>query len=149
MPMIRRAFLAAIVLLTGFFVRTPAIAQTGTAAVAGSVVDQTGSIVAGARVTLTPTGVSGVTNPQGYFRLPAVAAGKYTLTISYVGFEPQMKDIEVTAGNRSSMPAGRPGRLLQLDVGPNSCRVSSCCEAHPGGARPELGHASTAAQPWP
>jgi TonB-dependent receptor len=98
MPKIRRAFLAAIVLLTGFFVRTPAIAQTGTAAVAGSVVDQTGSIVAGARVTLTPTGVQGVTNPQGYFRLPAVTAGKYTLTISYIGFEPQMKDIEVTAG---------------------------------------------------
>ena len=54
--------------------------------IAGTVVDSQGANVPGAQLKLAPLGITVVSNDQGEFRLPEVPAGKYTLTVSYVGF---------------------------------------------------------------
>ncbi len=66
--------------------------------IAGTVVDSQGANVPGAQLKLAPLGITVVSNDQGEFRLPEVPAGKYTLTVSYVGFQPQTSDVELAAG---------------------------------------------------
>jgi TonB-dependent receptor len=68
------------------------------AIIAGTVTDAGDAAVPGAQVKLTPLGITVVTDDQGGYRLPGVVAGKYTLTVSYVGFSPTTSDVEVTGG---------------------------------------------------
>jgi TonB-dependent receptor len=77
---------------------SPAIAQAAKGLISGRVVDAQGAAVPGAQVTLAPLNVTVVSNDEGTFRLPEVAAGKYTLTVSYVGFAPQTSDVDLAAG---------------------------------------------------
>src|SRR5215470_5276592 len=67
-----------------------AIAQTSRGTVTGTVLDPTGAVIAGARVTLTgvETGVrlSTNSNDAGVYRFDAVDLGTYDLTVSLPGF---------------------------------------------------------------
>jgi len=84
----------------------PAALAQATAAkgtVAGSVVDPSGTAVLGAEIALSPLELKGVTDDQGNFRLTDVPAGKYTLTVSYVGFSPQSSDVEVAPGQKLTL----------------------------------------------
>ncbi len=77
---------------------SPAVfAQSGRGAIEGSVTDSSGGAVPGAQLELAPLGIIAVSNSQGTFSLPAVPAGKYTLSVSYIGFEKQTSEIEVAA----------------------------------------------------
>jgi TonB-dependent receptor len=77
--------------------RMDAQTSAAKAIIEGNVVDAGGATVAGAQLRLAPIGITGVSDDQGGYRLPEVPAGKYTLTVSYVGFSPQTYDVEVTA----------------------------------------------------
>jgi TonB-dependent receptor len=80
-------------------------AQTNSpkAILTGKVIDATGASVQGAKLELAPLGIATATDEQGTFRLPEVPAGKYTLTVSYIGFSPQTSEVEVTAGQQLSL----------------------------------------------
>ena len=71
--------------------------QSDKGAIVGSVVDSSGRAVVGVQLQLTPLGIITATKVQGAFALPAVPAGKYSLSISYIGFKPQTKEVEITA----------------------------------------------------
>ncbi len=77
---------------------SPAFAQAGKGVIAGTVVDSGGAVVPGAEIQLAPLGIHSVSNTQGEFTLPEVAAGKYTLSVSYIGFETQKTDVDLAAG---------------------------------------------------
>ena len=87
-----------LMLLSLALVSSPAVAQSAKGLIAGRVVDTQGAAVLGAQITLAPIGITVVSNDHGAFRLPEVAAGKYTLTVSYVGFAPQATDVDLAAG---------------------------------------------------
>jgi TonB-dependent receptor len=85
-------------LLLSLFALSPAVfAQSGKGAIEGSVTDSVGGAVPGGQLQLAPLGIIGVSNSQGAFSLPEVPAGKYTLSVSYIGFETQTSEIEVAA----------------------------------------------------
>src|SRR3979411_2665145 len=70
----------------------PAVmAQSANGTVAGTAKDSGGSLLHGARVRLDPVGKQAVTDNQGQFRITDVPPGDYTVTASYVGFEPFTK----------------------------------------------------------
>ncbi|HEY4356921.1 MAG TPA: carboxypeptidase regulatory-like domain-containing protein, partial [Acidobacteriaceae bacterium] len=73
-------------------------AQAGKGLISGTITDTTGAAVPGAQIELLPVGLKAVSNEQGTYRLFDVPSGKYTLTVSYVGFSPQKSDLELTAG---------------------------------------------------
>jgi TonB-dependent receptor len=73
------------------------------ATIKGKVRDAGDVPVAGAKVTLLPLGIEVVSDDEGEFRLPEVASGKYSLTVSYVGFAPQTQTVEVNAGEKLSV----------------------------------------------
>jgi TonB-dependent receptor len=118
-------FLLSLLTLTSFV--RPACAQVAKGIVAGSVVDTAGGAVPGARIGLAPLGIESVTDGHGDFRLPEVDPGKYTLTVSYVGFAPQTSQVEVGAGQTLNLK-------LALKVASNSEEILVTAERPHGEA---------------
>jgi len=83
-------------------------ATLGGAAVAGSVRDESGAAVPGAKVTLVETdrrlARETITNETGSFLFPTVSAGVYALTVSKTAFETyQLNDVLVQIGDRATL----------------------------------------------
>jgi TonB-dependent receptor len=76
----------------------PAFAQSGKGVVSGSISDNSGSVLKGARIELLPSGIASSANSQGEFELRDIAPGHYTLTTSYIGFTNHNEEIDVVAG---------------------------------------------------
>ena len=85
--MCKRAWL---VVLVGFFLITPAMAQT-TATISGSVRDSTGALIPGASVTAknVETGITRITatEEQGRYQLLNLNVGRYEVEVSLPGFQ--------------------------------------------------------------
>lgn len=76
----------------------PLQAQEPRGTITGNITDVEESILPGARVELQPGGQSVVSNAQGAFTILNLPAGHYTLTVSYVGFAPFSKELDIAAG---------------------------------------------------
>lgn len=78
----------------------PAAAQTITSTIEGTVTDANDAVISGAQVTArgaTLTVERGVTaDTQGFYRLTALPAGTYTVTVSQSGFTTSTANIELT-----------------------------------------------------
>src|SRR3981081_2492328 len=66
--------------------------------ISGHVTDVNRDALVGARVEVQPNGYAVTTDAQGAFTISDLVPGKYTLTVSYVGFKPFSKDVTVAAG---------------------------------------------------
>src|SRR5215470_11337329 len=75
-------------------------AQTTTSTIKGIVRDITGAVVAGAEIKVSGTALaterSATTDAEGFYRLPALPAGTYKLTVSKAGFSTSTANIELT-----------------------------------------------------
>jgi carboxypeptidase family protein/TonB-dependent receptor-like protein len=92
-----------VLFLTLFILHLPSsstIAQTTTSTIKGIVTDITGAVVAGAEVKVSGTALaterSATTDAEGFYRLPALPAGTYKLTVSKAGFATSTANIELT-----------------------------------------------------
>src|SRR5438270_13606297 len=82
-----------------------AVAQDRKGTVSGRVTDGSHSILQGARVQVQPTGQIAATDSQGQFTISGLPAGKYTVTVSYVGFAPYSTEVTVNAGEVAKLDA--------------------------------------------
>src|SRR3954463_4312103 len=106
------AALAVLALLTAFTV--PAFAQGSAESsvrgnLAGSVVDSSGAIVTGAKVSITgPTGTkSDTTNSEGQFLFPLLTPGFYSVKVEKGSFKTaDIKGVEVVTGKTSNLRVG-------------------------------------------
>jgi hypothetical protein len=69
-----------------------------TGGVKGTVVTDETSPIAGAAVSLSPLGVSGVTASDGSFSFSNIAPGRYTVFAASLGYEAGAQQVEVLAG---------------------------------------------------
>src|SRR5258708_36280619 len=81
---------------------------SGAGSISGVVKDPNGAVVVGATVTVKNPGTgqeySATTSDNGTFAIPAVPAGKYTVTIKAQGFKTAVvKDVEVLAATPASV----------------------------------------------
>src|ERR1051326_6134050 len=113
----RYCLLPILVLSIALFTTAHLTAQT-LSGVSGTVTDQSGAVVPGARVTATndATGVvsSAVTNSAGLYIITDLIAGTYTVKVEKAGFETwSLKGMVVEAGGkRSSADASlKPGSV--------------------------------------
>ncbi len=87
----RAFYLFVLIIFSAVFVN----AQTGSSRITGTVADINGSIIEGAKVTLTneATGVSltQVTTSGGVYAFTSVTAGKYTVAVEQPGFKKSVK----------------------------------------------------------
>src|SRR5258705_7413175 len=84
----------AIFLLLGF----SSHAQERKGTISGQVMDVNHDALVGARVEVQPNGYAVTTDAQGAFTISDLVPGKYTLTVSYIGFKPFSKDVTVASG---------------------------------------------------
>src|SRR5438045_2388211 len=106
------AALAVLALLTAFTV--PAFAQGSAESsvrgnLAGSVVDSSGAVVTGAKVSITgPTGTkSDTTNQEGQFLFPLLSPGFYSVKVEKGSFKTaDVKGVEVVTGKTSNLRVG-------------------------------------------
>src|SRR5215471_1347855 len=106
----------------------PAGAQQTTGSISGTVTDKSGSVVAGVTVRLTSETTSAMrqalTNSDGNFEFPAIAAGHYDLSASHPGFKTARRsDIELTPNQNLAVPP------IKLDVGDVAESVTVKAEA--------------------
>lgn len=100
---------------------TQAFAQVDRAVLEGTVTDASGSVIAGASVTVVAvdTGLSEQqpTNSKGYYHFPGLAVGKYTVTTSGAGFKTKsVQDVVLRVGQTRTMD-------VELGVGAINERV--------------------------
>jgi carboxypeptidase family protein/TonB-dependent receptor-like protein len=104
----QKVFRTAAALLLAAIVAAPALAQTLTGSITGTVKDEQGAVLPG--VTVTLTGKQGtqtqVTDSTGVFRFPALEVGTYTVTAELSGFSKA----------RSAEIGISPGQQLATDL---------------------------------
>ncbi len=112
------------VLFVIFAVSGSNFAQTTTSTIEGSVTDANGAVVAGATVKAVGASLerSVTTDKDGFYRLVALPAGTYTLTISQTGFATSSNKIELTLNRVSTFNP-------QLQVGGNVGQVDVTADA--------------------
>src|SRR5215217_1641820 len=88
----------------------PALAQTTVSTIEGTIKDPQGSVVAGAQVIVKSAALgierTATSDAEGFYRITALPAGNYSLTISHTGFATRtFNDVELTVN-----------RTLTLDI---------------------------------
>jgi Carboxypeptidase regulatory-like domain/TonB dependent receptor-like, beta-barrel len=111
----RRILLVSLLLIAYHSSLTTVFGQSATANLGGTVVDQGGAVVAGVSVAVVnaATGLKRevATNSDGYFTIPLLPPGSYTLTTQKQGFAPvQISDLALNVGDQRALQ-------IQLKVG--------------------------------
>src|ERR1700722_19806386 len=96
----RICLIATLLLATNNFI---CVAQVEQGAITGAITDSTGASIPGAKVTTInqATSTTSVTDTtaEGYYKVPYLYAGKYTVTIAKDGFETaKVVDVPVLVG---------------------------------------------------
>jgi TonB-dependent receptor len=81
------------------------MAQEQKGAISGTVTDPSGAVLNGAQVTLESKGVNAKTNEEGLFVIKDLAPGKYTVTITYIGFANFSQTVDVAGGQDTNIEA--------------------------------------------
>jgi Carboxypeptidase regulatory-like domain/TonB dependent receptor/TonB-dependent Receptor Plug Domain len=89
-----------VVILAALFLAVPpAAAQTTTSTIAGTVTDSSGAVIRGAEVTVRGETIAAerraTTDERGEYRLTALPAGTYTITVTAPGLAPSAALLEV------------------------------------------------------
>ena len=91
---------AALLLLFICVLAPGAAAQTTTSTIEGTVADASGAVVPGAEIRVTGTTLSAertsTSDANGFYRVTALPAGNYTLSIAAKGFATRAVTLEVT-----------------------------------------------------
>jgi hypothetical protein len=121
-------------LICAHFTAAVAIAQTTTATIEGTITDAKGGVVAGSQVTArsTASGVerSTTSDENGFFRITALPAATYSLSVSTSGFAPRTFDnVELTVNRTVTLDVIlEVGTLQGRSMSP---RTRSCCLIQP------------------
>ena len=136
---------ALLVLLAGGLA-LPVLSQTSRGTVTGTVLDPSGAVITGARVTLNgvETGVhrSTVANESGTYRFDAVDLGLYELTVTHAGFRPFLASGIGVEANRVTTFDPR----LELGASETRIEVNAAIERDPDQGRPAAGRQLPAAR---
>ncbi|MGH9217652.1 MAG: TonB-dependent receptor [Vicinamibacterales bacterium] len=89
-----------VILAALFLPALAAFAQTTTSTIAGTVTDASGAVIRGAEVTVRGETIAAerraTTDERGEYRLTALPAGTYTITVTATGLAPSASLLEVT-----------------------------------------------------
>ena len=75
-----------VTILSMLIISQACIGQTGNGTLTGRVTDGSGAVLSGARIILTPSGATTLTDRQGEFLISGLAPGSYSARVSYLGF---------------------------------------------------------------
>ncbi len=95
-------------LIVVFILATGIVAQTATATLSGTVVDEAGAFVPGATVKISNTSTgferTAQTDSEGYFNIPLLPPSTYVVTIERDGFSPvEVSNVVLNLGDRKGL----------------------------------------------
>src|SRR5260370_19672529 len=95
-------------LLTAYCLLPTVLGQSATATLSGSVVDQNGAAIPSASITVENTSVGlkrqATTTSEGYFTIPLLPPGTYSVRAEGQGFAPvDTKDVILNIGDRKTL----------------------------------------------
>lgn len=93
--------LITLLLITAMISVPSLFAQSETGTITGHVTDPSGSFLQGAQIQLQPAGRSAVSDQSGGYFFRGLAAGSYSMTVTYLGFAVFTQQVDVTAGKAS------------------------------------------------
>jgi hypothetical protein len=119
--------------LVGSFATNVAGQSAVSGAISGSVVDQTGSAVPGATLTLTNRGtgsaLTAVTDNSGAYTFPIVGPGEYTLSVEKQNFRKIEKPVTAVVGqnlaNNFKLEVGNVSETIQVEAAPPLLQVEN------------------------
>ena len=94
----------------------PALAHAQTGSVRGTVAGRDGEALAGARVSVSGTRLTAVTDPLGAFAIRGVPAGTQQLRVSQIGFRDASSEVVVRAGEESLVALQLEDKPFELDA---------------------------------
>jgi TonB-dependent receptor len=83
----------------------PAAAQMSRGSITGTVTDSTSAALQGAQIKVKPDTQTATSDAQGDFTLSGLPPGHYTVTVSYLGFQPFTADVDVASGATATLNA--------------------------------------------
>ncbi|WP_254560629.1 TonB-dependent receptor [Dyadobacter diqingensis] len=86
------------ILLTGILCACSLLSFAQKATISGTVKSVEGELLPGATVALTGTSKGTFSNSEGNYSLQEVSQGKYTLSVSFLGYESHKREVVVKAG---------------------------------------------------
>ena len=121
-----------VAIFLGSIASAPLAAQTNTAVVAGTVLDQSGQVLPNATVTIKneATGAirTAITGADGHFKADGVPTGFYTITVSASGFETSNRtEFEVALGKSDDLSIALSVGTLSQSV---EVRATASLAAH-------------------
>jgi hypothetical protein len=113
------------------------LAQSATATLSGTVVDEKGAVVAGAKIVLTNLGTvlkrNATSSGEGFFTLPLLPPGNYSLQALRDGFAPlEVRNIVLNVGDQQAL-------RVQMKVGQIGATVTVTDEASLLNESPSVG----------
>src|SRR6266566_2219515 len=113
----RLVFVCALSVVSSLLIPLDRIAaQERKGGISGHVTDNSGSVLQGARIELQPVGTIVASNIQGEFFINDVTPGKFTVSITYVGFNQFTKQLTVAAGQIATVDAKLEAESQNLEV---------------------------------
>src|SRR5688500_260212 len=94
----------------------PALAHAQSGSVRGTVAGRDGEALAGARVSVSGTRLSAVTDPLGAFAIRGVPAGTHQLRVSHIGFRETTSEVAVRSGEESLVAIQLEDKPFELDA---------------------------------
>ena len=122
-PIARCLLTTCLLLLTAHCSLFTVFAQSTSATLSGTVVDQNGGVVPGVEVTIVNTSTSlqrhATTNSEGSFTVPLLPPGSYTVTARGQGFAPvEIPNVTMNVGDQKSLQvqlkAGNISEMVQI-----------------------------------
>lgn len=96
----RNALIILVSIVTCLLFSSAVLSQTTTSSIEGTITDANGALIAGAEVKASGTPLASersvTANEEGFYRITALPAGKYILTVSHTGFSTSTSNIELT-----------------------------------------------------
>ncbi len=91
-------------------------AQSPTASISGFIVDgSNGETLIGANVFLKPGYRGATSNSRGYYVIPRVEAGRYTIHVQYMGYQPYASEITIGEGETAQVNIQLVGEALETE----------------------------------
>jgi hypothetical protein len=128
-----------IAVLIGLLCSTLLLAQTtvGTGSIVGTVTDQSGAVVSGAKITITNAGtgqkIDATTNSAGAYNSGALSPGTYKVQVSSKGFSSLSTETTVLVGNTSTVNAklqvGQESQTVEVQVNTEQATVQGVLNA--------------------
>lgn len=113
--MILKKTVALLILLTTTIISSNLLAQTGSASISGQITDTQGTLLIGATVYIEEMETGTIADVNGNYRFVGLKPGTYTVKVTYIGYQQQIKEVNVESREATSIDFEMESAAIGMD----------------------------------